>query len=939
MSLTPGTRLGPYEIGARIGAGGMGEVYRATDTNLARQVAIKVLPAALAADVERIARFDREAKTLAALNHPNIATIFGLERSEGRTALVMELIEGPTLADRTGHGAIPLEEAVAIARQIAEALEAAHERGIVHRDLKPANVKVTPAGPVKVLDFGLATAVRQSVEEAGAGRSDSPTLTIGATGAGVILGTAGYMSPEQAAGKPVDKRSDIWSFGVVLWEMLTGAPLFAGGETTSHVLADVLRAPIDFTRIPGGPLRDLLQRCLDRDVTTRLRDIGEARIALARPLRPVPTETAPVGAGAGVIGSARIAWAAAVMLAITAGIALWAPWTVEPEKPFVRLDVDLGPDVALVRNAQSTVRLSPDGSRLVYVTVPSELFAMGAPGRAARASGGRGGQRGRSGGASGALARLFVRRLDQPGAIELPDAANASNLFFSPDGQWIGFGIFAGGGRGGSFMLYKISVEGGAAVPVAEIADFGGGDWADDGTIVVGGSNGLWRIPPGGQPVQLTKPRDRERAHLGPRILPGGRTALFASISGEPDSTTAVIEAASLADGTRKELVRGGISPHYLPTGHLVYMSNGALFAIAFDPEALGTRGTAVPILDDVQFAAVTGEANLSFSRDGTLVYRKGERIGGIGSGRLATIDWVDASGKRSPLLSQPQRFSRLRFSPDGKQLAVLIVDDAGRDYWVYDLQRGTRNKITFGGLSVSTVAWSPDSRHLFVGSGAGGRANSIGIYWTSADGASQPQRILERQGGVLFPTSFSGAANRLLYGPIEGDILLLPLAREQGQWKAGAPETFIDTEFSEVAPAFSRDGRWIAYATNETGRFEVKVRAFPPPASGQPRQWTVSTNGGTRPLWSADGRELLYQEGDRIMAVRYAVSGDEFKLETPRVRVERLGANDENWDLAPDGRIAVVTPVEGDNAAPSPVDRTVVFLQNFFDEVKRRVP
>jgi serine/threonine-protein kinase len=257
----------------------------------------------------------------------------------------------------------------------------------------------------------------------------------------------------------------------------------------------------------------------------------------------------------------------------------------------------------------------------------------------------------------------------------------------------------------------------------------------------------------------------------------------------------------------------------------------------------------------------------------------------------------------------------------------------------VYDLQRGSRNKVTFGGLSVSTVAWTPDSRYLFVGAGAGSRANSIGIYVTAADGASPLQRILEQQGGVTFPSSFSGAAKRLLYGPIQGDVLMLPVAQEQGQWKAGAPEAFVATEFSEAAPTFSPDGRWIAYGTNETGRFEVNVRAFPPPASGQPRQWTISTSGGTRPLWSADGRELLYQDGDRIMAVRYTVSGDEFRPETPRVRVEKLGANEENWDLAPDGRIAAVTPVEGGDAAPPSFDRTVVFLQNFFDEVKRRVP
>jgi hypothetical protein len=684
-------------------------------------------------------------------------------------------------------------------------------------------------------------------------------------------------------------------------------------------------------------LRELVQRCLDRDVTTRLRDIGEARIALARPLSPVVSESQPAAAAPGVMGTARVAWAVAAMLAISTGVAVWAPWNVEAGKPLVRLDVDLGPDVALARNAaQSNVVQSPDGSRLVYVALPPEVTSGAAP--TAVVGAGPGGRGGRGGGRSGSLVRrLFVRRLDQPAAIELADAAGAQGPFFSPDSQWIGFAIF-GAGRG--FMLYKISVDGGAAEPLAEIPDFGGGDWASDGTIVVGGSTGLWRLPPGGRPVQLTKTSDKERAHLYPRILPGGGAALFASLSGLSGQTTTVIEAVSLTDGTRKQIVRGGTSPHYLPTGHLVYMSNGALFAVAFDPDALETRSAAVRILDDIQYQTDLGAADMSFSASGTLVYRKGGEIGGLGRDQpRATIDWVDGLGRRSPLLSQPERFSRPRFAPDGQQLAVLINDTDSRDYWVYDLQRGTRNRITFGGLSVSTVAWTHDSRYLFVGAGGGSRANSPGIYWTSADGAGQPQRILEAKSGVSFPTSYSAAAKRLLYAPLGGNIFTLPVTQEKDQWKsAGSPEAFIRTGFQEGMAMFSPDGRWIAYATNESGQSEVNVRAFPAPASGQPRQWTISTNGGTRPLWSADGRELLYQEGDRIMAVRYTVIGDDFRPERPRVRVEKLGANDEDWDLAPDGRIAVVTPVEGGSAAPPSFEHTVVFLQNFFDEVKRRV-
>jgi serine/threonine-protein kinase len=368
-------------------------------------------------------------------------------------------------------------------------------------------------------------------------------------------------------------------------------------------------------------------------------------------------------------------------------------------------------------------------------------------------------------------------------------------------------------------------------------------------------------------------------------------------------------------------------------------MSNGALFAIAFDPNALETHGTAVSLLNDVQFAANTGAANLSVSHSGTLVYRKGGRVG-LGFGPRARIDWIDNAGRRSPLLSVPERFSRPRFSPDGKKLAVVIGDIDGRDYWVYDLQRNTRNKITFGGLNVSTVVWTDDSRHLFVGAGAGGDADKIGIYSTAADGASQPTRILAGRGGVVFPTSYSAVTKSLLYAPFQRDILTLPVTQKAGQWEAaGEPAPFIQTGFSEGMAVFSPDGRWVAYSTDESKRLEVNVRAFELPASGQPRRWTISTNGGTRPVWSKG--ELLYQEGDRIMAVRYTVNGNEFRPQTPQVRVEKLGAGPDEWDLAPNGRIAVVTPIVGDAKAgpdaPQP-DHSVVFVQNFVDEVRRRV-
>jgi serine/threonine protein kinase/WD40 repeat protein len=908
-----GTKVAHFEITAHLGSGGMGDVYQAADTKLNRSVAIKFLPEAFSHHSESVARFQREARVLASLNHPNIAGIYGVEEAGGRHFLIMELVAGDTLEERIARGAIPVDDVVPIAKQIAEALETAHERGIIHRDLKPANIKVRPDGTVKVLDFGLAKAYER--EQANTSLSNSPTMTMAATNTGVILGTAAYMSPEQAAGKAVNKRADIWSFGVVLWEMLTGSRLFGDGETVSHILADVLRAPIDFGKIQDERLRELLQRCLDRDIKTRLCDIGEARVVLSR----APSRTEASLQASGSTQKRNLLWpVVAAAFAISTTVALWAPWHKEPERPFRRLEVNLGLDVSLQPNpAQTGVVLSPDGTRLAYIDVPLTPASQGlVRGREGQNVGGR---------------RLFVRRLDQvkPSTIDLPDAAGATNVFFSWDSQWIAF--FRNG------MLYKISVEGGAAVPLAEILVSGGGDWGEDGTIVIGGNTGLWRIPQGGKPVQITKTEDPAHAHMHPRILPGGKALLYTALAAGRIVSSPIIEAVSLKDGKRKELVHGGASAQYVPSGHLIYNNNGALYAIAFDADKLETRGTAVPILDDVQFNRNTSLSNFSFSNNGTFVYRTGQEIVVGTTTRRATLDWIDASGKHAALIPEAQRFSRLRLSPDGNQLAVLISDPDSRDYWIYDLRRGTRNRITFGDLSVTTVAWTPDSRYIFVGTGQRGS-----IYVTSADGASRPHPLMEfREGGVNFVSSYSASAKRLIYSSIQAHILTLPVSEENGQWKAaGTVEPFVSTQFRERMPVFSPDGRWVAYSTDELGRNEVVVRAFQPPsAGGQARRWTISTNGGTHPIWSANGHELFYQEGDRVMAVSYTVNGDAFNPGSPRQHVAKLGADEEDWDLAPDGRVVAVTPVETSQPAAMPAnEHTIVFLENFFDEVKRRV-
>jgi serine/threonine-protein kinase len=896
MSLPAGTRLGPYEIVALAGAGGMGEVYRAKDTRLKREVAVKVLPEAFARDTSRMARFQREAEVLAALNHPNIAQIYGAEES----ALVMELVEGPTLAGRIQQDAIPLEEALEIARQIAEALEAAHEKGIIHRDLKPANIKIKPDGTVKVLDFGLAAVLQPSLTS-GADPADSPTLTIDATQAGTIMGTAGYMSPEQAMGKPVDRRADIWSFGVVLFEMLTGKRLFPG-ETTSEILAEVLKGDIDWGRLPSAPplaIRCLLKRCLDRDVKMRLQAIGEARIAIANAGKaPEPAETASLRPRFGAAG-----WIAAAVLAVTAAVAGWNwPHSAQPaERPLVRLDVDLGPEISLPSPENlglSTVALSPDGTRLAYL-----------------ASSSAGPQ------------HLFTRRLDQSRANELPGTNGAIGPVFSPDGQWIAF--YADG------KYNKISVQGGAVVPLANMP-FAGATWNEEGDLITGGPGSLLRIPSGGgTATKVTEMSKGEFFAALPQALPGGKAMLFVSYP-TLSAGQARVEVVTLADGRRKTLVPGGTFARYLPTtagsGHLLYTIKETLFAVPFDLDRLEARGAPVPVLDDVAYQTFSGGAQLDVSRSGTLVYRKGD---GSKAQAMAIIQWltpaVGGANQKAPLLSKIGNYMLPRLSPDGSRLAMMSIDQGVMNLWVYDLRRDVMTRLTSGGITA--VAWSPDGRHLVFGT------LKNGILWTRADGASEP-RPLTGTSTNQSPWSITSDGKRLTYSEFAsvGQIWTVPLEENNGEMKAGKPEQFRKNSFTEMNATFSPDGKWLAYCSNATGTYEVFVQAFPDTGG----RWQISNAGGTVPVWSPNGRDLLYQAGDQIMAVPYTAKGDGFVAEKPRVWLEKLGGFragfGTGWDLAPDGkRVAVVTPAETP-AAPKQ-DHEVVMLLNFFDELRRRVP
>jgi Tol biopolymer transport system component len=893
MPLSSGTRLGPYEILAPIGAGGMGEVYRARDSKLGRDVAVKVLPAVFAGDAQYMARFEREAQVLASLNHPNIAAVYGIEQG----ALVMELVAGQTLAERIAAGALPLEEALPVARQIAEGLEAAHDRGIVHRDLKPANVKITPAGVVKLLDFGLAKAADE-VAPAASQLTISPTLSMAMTQAGMILGTAAYMSPEQARGKPVDRRADIWAFGVVLYEMLTGRSLFASGDTVTDIIAAVVTRDPDWKALPASTpphIRRLLERCLRKDVKTRLQAIGEARIAIDE---PAGTPASPTAAP-GETRRPWLAWAVAAVAILAAGASWWRA-TRTAEHPLVRMNVELSPDLPLTpASTGGMMALSPDGMRLA-------VTLRGADGRV----------------------RLYTRLLRQSQLTPLAGTENASTPFFSPDGQWIGF---ATDGK-----LKKISVEGGAAVTLCDAPNMRGANWGDDGNIVLAlnPTGALSRVSSaGGAPAPLTKVNPEERTHRWPQVLPGSQAILFTAHSGTANYDDANIDVFSLKTGQRKTVQRGGFSGRYLATpdgsGRLIYMHQGTLFAAPFDLGKLELAGAAVPALEEVSSSG-NGGGDFAFSPTGTFVY-----LSGKGSQGSWAISWVDRSGKTQPLHATLGSYFTPRFSPDGRRLAFTVSSGQGYDVWVKDLDRDTPSRLSFLKSTNNWPVWTPDGKNIIFKSIDPGKP---GLYWTRSDGAGEAQRLTD---GKLdeFPYSISPDGGRLAFsGTTAGNIDLFTAAIEgdPAHPKLGKPELFLGTPFVEAYPAFSPDGRWLAYMSLESGTGEIYVRPFPGPGG----RWQISTGGGSFPVWSRDGRELLFRSSDqRVMAVGYTAKGDSFIAGKPspwsETHVMTFGTLS-TWDLAPDGkRMAVFVTDTGDDKQKPPTHLT--FLLNYFDELQRR--
>jgi len=904
-ALATGTKLGPYEITSAIGAGGMGEVYQAHDTKLGRDVAIKVLPEAFAQDPERLSRFQREAKMLAALNHPNIATIYGLEQSNGTSYLVMELVSGETLAEGIKReGAFPNEEALKISIQIAEALEAAHEKGIIHRDLKPANVKVTPEGKVKVLDFGLAKAFAGDVADSNP--SQSPTLSAVATMQGVLLGTAAYMSPEQARGKAVDKRTDIWAFGCVLYELLAGKQAFAGDDITD-ILAAVVRAEPNWQSLPSATpakIRDLLRRCLQKDKMLRLRDAGDARIEIHEALTAPPTAE-PVAAQRS--SRARLPWVAASALALIAialaiGFVLRAP---KPPQP-IRLSAEVGADANLFTGFGTSAILSPNGTRLVLVAAGSDQKY-----------------------------RLYIRPLDQLQATALSGTEDARDPFFSPDGQWIGF--FADG------KLKKISVQGGAAVTLCDAPFDLGGSWGDDGTIVFTPDlrGALSKISSAGGTLQSLTTLDKqggEGTQRWPQILPGGKAVLFTSNT-KPGTGASLedsdIVVYSMTSGQRKTVQRGGFYARYLSSGHVVYTHEGTLFAMPFDLKRLEVTGQPAPILEGVVNSPISAGAQFSFSDTGNLVY-----VAGGAGGRNVSIYWMDREGKFTPLRATPGDYLSPAFSPDGKRLALEINDGKRRDIWVYEWERDTLTRLTFGGESNKAPVWTPDGQRIAYSSSEKG--GTFNLWWIRADGAGDAQRITESKsmqfagswrpdGKVLAFYQFNPGTNYdIMTLSIEGD--------EKSGWKPGEPKPFLNSAFNEGLPAFSPDGRWLAYMSNESDSYEVYVRPFP----GSGGKWQISTGGGFYPEWSRNGKELFYRTPEsKIMVVTYTASGDSFHADKPQLwspgQFTDRGAGNYNFDLHPDGKRFAVLKAPG--TEQTAVVNKVNFIFNFFDEIRRKVP
>jgi serine/threonine protein kinase len=866
MRLEDGTKLGPYEILAALGAGGMGEVYRAADSRLGRDVALKVLPEAFARDVDRMVRFEREAKVLASLNHPNIAAIHGIEESNRTRALVMELVEGPTLAERIKQGGIPLEEALPIAKQICEGLEYAHERGVIHRDLKPANIKITPDGGVKLLDFGLAKALES---DATAGDiSNSPTISRLATQAGIILGTAAYMSPEQAKGKAVDRRTDIWAFGCVLYEMLTGKHAF-DGETVTDVLAAVVRAEPEWSQLPSSTpdrVRELLRRCLKKEAKQRLQAIGDARIAIdemQNPAEPLSRAQLPP------FQPWRRAWpwVAATALALIAASTVYILRSPSPPQTIVsEISAPQNTSFVLRGNFAGPPVLSPDGQRLAFVAAGSDKQQ-----------------------------RLWIRQLSAATAQPLEGTEGATFPFWSPDSRSLGF--FANGN------LNCIDAAGGPAIAIAEAPQGRGGTWGPDATILYapGFTNPLYRVAAsGGTPQQVTKLNSvrLETTHRWPQFLPDGTHFLFFARGSMQQSNATY--AASVNGGEPKLLVRGETSAVYAPPGYLLFIREGTLMAQRFDADNMTLIGDAVPLAKNIEVNLPVWRGAFTVSENGLLVYHA----------ESATQDmrllWFDRTGKQIRETGAPGDYGTVSLSPDGRRLAVTEGINTGNlSIWVYDLLRGIPTRLTFSAGTNGQPRWSPDGKTIaFVSSQTG----QFHLYEKPADGTGTASPLVEDDAQESHP-SFSTDGQYVTFerqaASRHQEIWSLPLFGERKAFPV-----IQNQQFDVFQPVLSPDGKWLAYMSPESGRPEVYVVPFVKGGG----KWLVSTAGGHFPLWRHDGRELFYLSLDnKIISAEIATQGTSLVTGkvTPLFQANPVSTNGWPYDVSSDGKKFVVTQAD----------------------------
>ncbi len=910
-------RIGPYEVKGEIGRGGMGVVYLAHDPNLGRDVAVKALPDDVAGNPERLARFQREARLLASLHHSNIAVVYGLEVADGVHYLILEHVEGEDLDRRLSRGPLPLDDAIAMGRQIAEALEAAHGGGIIHRDLKPANVKITSGGRVKVLDFGLAKSAQDQPAPSDVHSSPTVTSPRSPTVPGVILGTAGYMSPEQARGKPVDKRTDIWSFGCVLYEAMTGAPAF-GGETVTDCIAATLRGEPDWQALPADTpprLTQLLHRCMTRDPDKRLHDIADARVELEEiagdsALMPAgPTPRRAPGSRSRVI-AAILAVALVVSLAGHLIVYRSSPVARPDSSPAHHVAIALPPGESIQIIGQTVSAISPDGNLVAFVSTPEP----GLPLTTAR-------RRGVVGESDGRGPRMLVQSLvGDPVPRVLPGTEGAVCPFFSPDGRWIGY-IGAGG-------LRKVPVSGGVSVLLAPSSNGVGGCWGRDGTIVYAPHwrGGLWRIhQDGGEPREFTRldPSNNEASHRWPHLLPDGKSVLFTIKT--RDLLTfddAQIAVASLETGEHRVILEGGMSARYCPTGHIVFCRHSAVYTAPFDLGTLQVTGSSVPVLEGVETDSEDGSGHISISDNGSLLYVPDDA--GQMLARDVDLVWVDRQGNETQATSERREYGAPAISPDALRIAC-DVGDANGNLWIGEAATGTFSRLTFGSGNNLTPVWTPDGSRVAFFSDREGTGD---IYWMNADGSGQAERLYRGSGPL--PASFSPEGSVLLFVE-SGDIWQLPL---DGDRRA---QPLLATRFDEGNPEFSRDGRWIAYTSDESGQGEVYLLPFPGPG-GKVR---VSYGGGQLPRWSRDGAELFYVGPDALTAVEIRTEPP-LRVGTPTKLFKWEGIPETNavdairseFDVAPDGRFLLVKA-----AQPELYLRHLGLVLNVFEELQRTIP